>query len=114
MNFRKRLFVTLGLALISKIALGHPGGHSYGPPVKKEEVVLIAIKTVEDAVAAGKLEKSWKDIKLSEPEEKTVKGMNVWLLKGNNPKITDKDKQNIYLYLGISGEVMGAAFKPFE
>lgn len=110
----KQFFAWLALVLCSTAAFGHPGGHSYGPPVKKEKVKLIGAKTVDDAVTAGKLEKSWKDVKLTEPEEKEVRGMKLWLVKGTNTKAKEKDKQNIYLYLGISGEVMGASFKPME
>lgn len=107
------IFALLNMLVCFPVS-AHPGGHFYGPPITKEEVQIKGAEVLQRAVSSGKLEKTWSTIQLSEPEAKEVRGIRVWLLHGKNPKAKEKKLENIYLYLSVSGEVMGASFKPLD
>ena len=90
---------------------GHDHGHSHAPaPVNKEIAEINAGKAITSLVVSGKIDKSWELIIASSSEIKEFSGRSEWVVIFINEKITDTDKQKLYVFLTLSGEYIGANY----
>ena len=83
------------------------GGATYNK-LNKTSITKIAKAEVKRLTMEKKIPKSWKSIPIS----KINKFNNDdWIVTFNNLKIKNKSKQNLYIFVGIYGQVKGANYK---
>ena len=106
-------FVTALALSVSSVHAGQGGaGHSHAPatPVTENQ----AIKNASDAVAAivkkGKLDASWAEVKSMEAKKKMNQYGQEWVISFINPKIAEKEKNTLYVFLSLDGQYLGANF----
>lgn len=89
----------------------HDHGHSHAySPVDKETVEKNAVKVKDALVESKKIDKSWASIAASSLEKKIVNGGPEWLVIFNNEKITNTEKQKLYIFMTLGGEYIAANF----
>jgi len=111
MRFRVLLLgVILGLPSVTVMAgSDHDHGHSHSnTPVTQATAKTQATKVVAALVKRSKLDKSWASIAASSIEKKVFKGNPEWVAVFVNDKITDKDKQKLYVFLTLGGDYIAA------
>ena len=103
---------TLGLLPMTVMAgSGHDHGHSHShSPVTQTMAQANATEIVAALVNRNKLENSWSSIAASSIENITFKGNSEWLVVFVNKKITDTDKQKLYVFLTLGGDYIAANF----
>ena len=111
----KRIALALAAATLATAAptFADKGGacHFHGSAPAKEETVLMCAAQRRDAlVSSGKLEPSWKDVKHEKVEQVDGKKGKEWKVTFRNPKAADKDKQALYVFLSLPGNVLAANF----
>lgn len=85
--------------------------HFHGHLPAKEETVLTCAAQRKDAlVTSGKIEASWKRVKHEKVEQIEGKKGKEWKVTFRNPAATDKDKQALYVFLSLPGNVLAANF----
>lgn len=111
---KKYLMILLTLlSLSTSLAYGGEGeGHSHAPtePISKSEAGLKALDIVMQAVIKEKVPESWAQIKPTTIEQKTFKKGPEWVVTFDNPKVEDKDKQTLYVFLSLLGHFLGINF----
>lgn len=109
---RRYIFCLLTALFLSATSVYAGAGHSHGPvtPVKEEQVLKNASATIAEIVKKGKLDASWGGVKPA--EAKTIKGQygQEWVVIFNNPKIADKEKKTLYVFLSLDGQYLGANY----
>jgi len=111
MRFITLLFGTiLSLSTFSTMAgSGHDHGHSHSHgPVNQEQIGLNAVEIVKALIKRNKLNKSWKSTEATSIEKITVQGKPEWVVVFVNKKITDADKQKLYVFLTLGGDYIAA------
>jgi len=106
MKTLKTLLVLL-LLLGSSVMAGseHDHGHSHAPaPVNQATAEKNADKVIASLLERDKIDKSWSTIKVSSIEEKELNGRPEWVVIYINEKITNTDKQKLYVFMTIGGE----------
>ena len=90
---------------------GHDHGHSHAQtPANKETAESNAGKAVAALVVQKKLDNSWASVTVSSSEKKLINGDTEWLVIYINKKITDTEKQKLYVFLTLAGEYIAANF----
>jgi uncharacterized protein DUF6488 len=90
---------------------GHDHGHSHAQaPVNQATAEKNADEVIASLVERDKIDKSWSTIKASSIEKKEFEGRAEWVVTFNNEKITDIDKQKIYVFLTIGGEYIAVNY----
>ncbi len=89
-------------------AFAHPGGHSFGPPAKPEDIKVRAADVLSTLVERKKLDETWKGLPTSEPVKTDVGGGEGWIVSVKNPQATDKEKATVYFFFSIDGQPLGA------
>ena len=88
---------------------GHDHGHSHGP-VSADVVVGKAVTKVKQLAVDKKIDTSWKNVKSTGAEKKTFgKGLE-WVVSFNNTKVSDKTKQNLYIFFSLDGHYIAANY----
>jgi len=115
----KRILLTTLFALfVSSNALAG-AGHSHGPdgshqyPAKAVAETVVkdkAAKKVDQLASTGKIDASWKGIKASKSEQKMFGHNKEWVITFNNPTLSDKTKQNLYLFYTLDGHYIAANY----
>lgn len=108
----------IAIAIAAALSFGAPaladkGGscHFHGATPAKEETVLeCAAKRKEALVASGKIDASWKAVKHDKLEQVDGKKGREWKVTFRNQAVTDKDKQALYVFLSLPGNVLAANF----
>lgn len=109
MKLKTLLFgFTLSLFSITTMA-GSDHGHSHSP-VNQETAKTRARKIVISFVEKGKLDQSWKYVKANSVDKKVFKGKPEWVAVFVNKKVTDTDKQKLYVFLTLGGEYIAANY----
>ena len=85
------------------------GGHSHGP-ITKEKAISKAEKLLNRLVKRGKVDKSWGNKKAANAEKKTYSGKNEWVVSFNNPDLTDKSKQTLYMFFKLDGHYLATNY----
>ena len=101
--------------LLSSLALAHPDGgrdHTHAPeePISKKQAQERASKVVAKKVKAGKLNKSWTAIEPTKIYQKDFGHGPEWVVEFHDPKVTDKAKDTVYVFIGLKGKVFGINF----
>lgn len=116
----KTLFTSM--AITSLLLMVNPAmagaGHSHGPSghghehavkeISSEEATTKATAEVARLVEAKKIDASWSTIKADSVEKKTFNERLEWVIKFNNEAVTDETKRQLYVFLSLSGDYMGA------
>ncbi len=89
----------------------HGNGHKRST-VKINEVKAkeIAIKQVENFTLAGKLDKSWRNIKVDSVRQQTFQSLPEWIFTFKNPKEPNPKQKSFYIFVNQYGEITGANF----
>lgn len=106
------LLTALTLSVTSAYAGPGGAGHSHGPvtPITEEQAIKNASEIVAAIVQKGKIDRSWKGIKPTETKKKKNQYDQEWVVTFNNPKIADKEKNTLYVFLSSDGQYLGANF----
>ena len=88
---------------------GHDHGHSHHP-VSQNKAEEIATKRMIQLVEKGKIDSSWKSVKVASSEKKKFGKKMEWVVTFNNKKISDASKQTLYIFLTLSGDYLAANF----
>ncbi|MBL1321044.1 MAG: hypothetical protein COA63_008305 [Methylophaga sp.] len=90
---------------------GHDHGHSHAQaPVNQATAEKNADEVIALLVEREKIDKSWATIKANSVEKKALKDSPEWVVIYNNVKITDLDKQKLYVFLTIGGEYIAVNY----
>ena len=90
---------------------GHDHGHSHAQiPVNQATAEKNADKVIASLVDRDKIHQSWSTIKASSIEKKVLNGSLEWVVIFNNEKITDIDKQKLYVFLTIGGKYIAVNY----
>ncbi len=95
----------------SAYAGGDGDCHFHGNAPAKESTVIGCANQQKDAlVGKGKIDASWKSVKLLKAETVDVKSKKEWKLTFNNPAEKDTSKQTLYMFYALSGNFIAANF----
>ena len=97
----------------STLVFAGPGSdHSHEPaaPISEDEALKTSADIVSNVVKEGKLDESWGTVKPGKPTQKTFQNQLEWVVAFNNPKVEDKNKQTLYVFMSLSGQYLGANF----
>ncbi len=90
-----------------------PGSdHSHEPsePISEEKALKTASGVLKDMVKKEKIDASWSTVKPEKIIQKTFKKDPEWVVTFDNPKMENKEKQTLYVFLSLSGHFLGANF----
>jgi Family of unknown function (DUF6488) len=105
------ILATILCATSAVFAGGDGACHFHGNAPAKEAAVTGCVTAHKDALAAnGKIEASWKSVKLESAETVDGKKMKEWKLTFKNPSAKDAAKQTLYMFYSLSGNLIGANF----
>ncbi|RXK03345.1 DUF6488 family protein [Halarcobacter bivalviorum] len=105
----KIIALTLALATTPLLAGAGAPGHSH-EKITEQKAINIAKSMKNGLVKKGTLKDSWEMVDYSEVKQKKF-GKNLeWLVTFNNPKIEDKSKQTLYIFMSLYGQVTGANY----
>lgn len=109
---RKIIACLLTILALSVTSAYAGAGHSHGPvtPASEEQVIKNASDVVAAIAQKGKIDASWKGIKPSEAKKKTNQYGQEWVVSFTNPKVVDKEKKNLYVFLSLDGQYLAANF----
>jgi len=92
-------------------------GHSHSPlydkvkpGVSKETVEKAAIQEVQTLVAKKKIPKSWKHVPISKIGKTHYGDTDDWVVGFDNMKIKNKERQTLYIFVSVQGEIRGANY----
>lgn len=111
-------FIAAAIAAAAAFSLSAPvladkGGscHFHGHLPAKESTVLMCAAQRKDAlVTSGKIDATWKGVKHEKLEQVEGKKGKEWKVTFRNPAATEKDKQALYVFLSLPGNVLAANF----
>ena len=96
-------------SLVAIAGAGHDHSHSH-EPVSQMQAESIAIKNVSQLADKGKIDKSWKSIKVIKTEKKDFGGNMEWVVSFKNEKISEPSKQTLFVFVTLSGEYLAANY----
>lgn len=89
----------------------HDHGHSHShAPVNQVTATTNATEIVAALVKRNKLDESWAFITPSSVEKKVFNDNSEWVAVFENDKITDTDKQTLYVFLTLAGDYIAANY----
>lgn len=94
-------------------ALADKGGacHFHGSkPASQATVLLCATQRKDALVSSGKIEPSWKAVAHDKLEQVEGQKGKEWKVSFKNPAASEKDKQILYVFLSLPGNVLAANF----
>jgi hypothetical protein len=100
-------------SLSSPLAFGDQGhDHSPAPsePISKSEAGKKATQVVRSIAKKGKLPESWSSLEPATIKQKTFKKGPEWVVSFKNPKVENKERQTLYVFLTLAGSYLGANF----
>jgi len=106
----QKIAITLVLSslfFVSPVMAGgeHGHGHSHAQaPVTQVTAEKNADKVIASLVERKKIDRSWLTIKASSIKKEAFNGRSEWVVLFNNEKITNVDKQKLFIFLAIAGE----------
>lgn len=100
------------LAFVPSAFAGGGGGcHFHGnAPIKESVLVGCASAYKDGLVSKGKLDSSWKGVKMNKAETVEGKTMKEWKFTFNNPAEKNATKQTLYMFYTLSGNFIAANF----
>lgn len=104
------LVATLAFAPTA-FAGGNGGCHFHGNAPIKESILTGCASEQKDAlISNGKIDTSWKAVKLDKAETVEGKSMKEWKFTFKNPTEKDATKQTLYMFYTLTGNFIGANF----
>ena len=104
------LIATLAVAPTA-FAGGSAGCHFHGhAPIKEAVLVGCASEYKDDLAGKGKIDPSWKGVKMDNAEAVEGKNMKEWKFTFKNPAEKDATKQTLYLFYTLTGSFIAANF----
>jgi prolyl-tRNA synthetase len=95
----------------SAFAGGADSCHFHGHAPAKESVVVGCASDYKDTlITRGKLDASWKAVKLDKAETVEGKKMKEWKLTFRNPDEKDTSKQSLFMFYTLTGNLIGVNF----
>ena len=85
------------------------GGHSRGP-ISSDQVINSALKKMNHMSNTGKIDSTWSAIKTARAEQKTFSKGPEWVVTFKNGKVSDTEKQNLYLFFSLDGHYIAANY----
>lgn len=109
---RKFFICLLTLFAFTGTAAYAGAGHSHGPvtPISEAQALEKATIIVKKIVKKGKLDSSWAEVAPTAGVKKQTKFGREWVITFDNPKIEDKAKQTLYMFLNVGGEYIAANY----
>ncbi|MHB1400259.1 MAG: DUF6488 family protein [Trichloromonadaceae bacterium] len=109
---RKIVLCLLTLFALTTATAFAGAGHSHGPvtAVSENQALEKATSVVQALVKKEKVDPSWSEVRPSAGEKKQAKVGSEWVVTFNNPKIEDKSKQTLYVFLNLGGEYLAANY----
>lgn len=105
------LLSSLFFALPVIAGSGHDHGHSHAQaPVNQDAAKRSADKVIASLVERDKIDTSWSSISASSVEKIMLNSRPEWRVIFINEKITDTDKQKLYVFLTIGGEYIAVNY----
>jgi uncharacterized membrane protein (DUF4010 family) len=105
------LFSLFSFSAIAGGSHVHGHGHSHAASsVNQATAQTKAITIVAGLIKKNKLAKSWASVAVNSAEKKDFKGKSEWLIIFVNNKITDKEKQKLYVFLTLGGDYIAANY----
>jgi len=108
LGFSLSIFTTFTMAG-SEHDHGHDHSHSH-TAVNQKVASSNASEIVTALINRNKLDKSWGSISASSVEKITVQGNPEWKIIFVNEKISNPDKQKLYVFLTLGGDYIAANF----
>jgi len=106
----KIIALTVALATTPLLAgAGGAPGHSH-EKVSEQKAINIAKSMKNGLVKKGTLNNSWKMVDYSTVKQKKFGKNMEWFVTFNNPKIEDKTKQTLFIFISLYGQVTGANY----
>ncbi len=89
----------------------HEHGHSHAQaPVSQEIAEKNANEVIASLIERDKIDKIWATIKASSVDKKVLNGNPEWVVIYDSKKITDADKQKLYVFLTVEGDYIAANY----
>ena len=112
---KKFVFVTTlmaGLAFLPVVFAGAGGScHFHGNAPVKESILAACATGYKDGLAgSGKIDPSWKGVKMDRAETVEGKNMKEWKFTFRNPGLTDSSRQTLFLFYSLTGNFIGANY----
>lgn len=87
----------------------HDNGHSHTKKeVSKSDIQKIANMQLMILVEKEKIDKSWSDTPILNLEKKKFHHNMEWVASYRNKEVKDKEKQTLYIFVSLYGDVTGA------
>lgn len=87
------------------------GNHSHAPKeVSKSLIKKIAKEEINRLVHANTIDKSWFNRPIHKVEKKKFNQSLEWVVTFNNKQIKESKKQNLYVFVNLSGILAGANY----
>lgn len=107
--------ILLLFLLLSSVAVAHPGAghdhqHATPPAISQGEAQEKARTVVAKKVEMGKLGKTWLAVDPSKSYKKSFGHGPEWVVEFHDPKAADKSKDTVYVFLALTGKVLGINF----
>lgn len=109
----RKIFICLvTLFAFTGTAVYAGSGHSHAPstPVTKTQALEKATSLVKSFVKKEKLDSSWAEVAPTACIKKQMKSGQEWVITFDNPKVEDKEKQTLYVFLTLAGEYIAANY----
>jgi len=112
-KFIKALLVLLALTFTTLYAKNGYDYYHYGnggsnySKLNKSSIMKIAKAEVKRLTMEKKIPKSWKSVQISKINKSNS---DDWIVVFKNLKIKNKSKQNLYIFVGIYGQIKGANY----
>ncbi len=108
-NSMKAVMLGLAICTASFQVSAHGPGDSH-EPVTQQEAETLATSAVSQLIAAGKIDSSWKTIRVANAKQKDFNGSMEWVVTFRNESVSDAAKQTLYVFLTLTGEIVGANY----
>lgn len=111
-NFISIATLTAALFVAPSAFAGGGGGcHFHGnAPVKEAVIAGCATEKKDGLIGSGKIDASWKSVKLDKAETVEGKSMKEWKFTFKNSAEKDASKQTLYMFYTLTGNFIAANF----
>lgn len=100
----------LASAVVYAHGHSHGDGHNHVKEYSKVNIKNIANKRVQDLVKEEIIDKSWSNTSHDKMEKKEFNHHLEWVVSYKNLKITDESKQTLYVFVTLTGKVVGSNY----
>lgn len=112
-NIMKKLvttFLLLSFMGITPAIAGTGHSHAKEKAITTEEVTSLASENIKRLIDTGKIDPSWKEVKINSIEQKTFSHDPEWVVKYKNDKISEASKQTLYMFFSIGGRYLATNY----